>query len=129
LCAIRGRCAIARHGSLEGGSLCSSRLIVLNDRDEAVAAARNGFDIAWLVCAVSQCGADLIDGEVDAAFEVDEGVVAPDVLVDFFAGDNLSGALCQEQEHGKRLRLEPDRVAAFAQLTTGGIECEGAEAN
>jgi hypothetical protein len=49
--------------------------------------------------------------------------------VDFFAGDNLSGAICQKQENGKRLRLEPDQVAAFAQLTTGGIECEGAETN
>ena len=63
--------------------------------DEAVAAAGNGLDITWLVCIVSECGADLVDGEVDAAFEVDEGVVAPDVLVDFFAGDKLSGALCQ----------------------------------
>ena len=33
------------------------------------------------------------------------------------------------QEHGKRLRLEPDKVAAFSQLTIGGIECEGAETN
>jgi hypothetical protein len=97
--------------------------------NEAVTAARNGFDVTWLVCVVSEGGADLIDGEVDAAFEVDECVVSPNVLVDLFAGDNLSGALCQEQEHGKRLRLEPDQVAALTQLTTGGIECEWAETN
>jgi hypothetical protein len=51
------------------------------------------------------------------------------MLVNFFARDSLSGALCQEQEHGKLLRLELYQAAVLAQLTTGGIECEGAEAN
>ena len=51
------------------------------------------------------------------------------LLVDFFARDNLSGALCQEQEHGKLLGVELYQAAALAQLTTGGVECEGAETN
>src|SRR5262249_20338386 len=97
--------------------------------DEAIAAASNGFDITRLFCVISEGGPDLVDGEVDATFEVDEGVVAPDVPMDFFAGDDLSGALCQEQENGERLGPEAHEVAAFAQLTTGGIEREGAETN
>ena len=53
-------------------------------------------NIAWLIRIVSECGADLVDGEFDAALKVDEGVGSPDVPMDFFAGDNLSGALCQQ---------------------------------
>jgi hypothetical protein len=97
--------------------------------NKAISAARDGLDETRVVGVVSKCGANLVDGKVDAPLKIDECVVAPDVLVDFFAGDKLSRAICQEQENGKLLRLQPDQVAAFAQLTIDGIECEGAEAN
>jgi hypothetical protein len=102
---------------------------LLQPADKPIAAPRDGLNVPRLVCIVSQSRADLVDGEVDAAFEVDEGVVAPDVLVNFFAGDNLPRAFYQEQENGKLLRPEPDQVSALAQLTIRGIECEWAEAN
>jgi hypothetical protein len=127
--AAHGGPAIAEQRSFRSESVSCSQTTVFNGRDETVATAGKGLDISWSVRVVSESGTDLIDQEIDAALEVDEGFVAPDVLVDFFAGDDLTGALCEEQENGKRLRPEPYQVATFAQLTISGIEREGAETN
>jgi hypothetical protein len=42
---------------------------------ETVASAWNGFNVSWFMGIIAQSDAYLIDGEVDPALEVDEGVV------------------------------------------------------
>jgi hypothetical protein len=100
-----------------------------NRADETVTVARDCLDKAWFLGIIAQCCSNLVDGEVDAAFEIDKGVVSPDVLVNFFAGDDLSSAFYEQEKNSELLPLELDHTAALAQLAIGGIEFEGAEAD
>jgi hypothetical protein len=47
------------------------------------------------------------------------------MLVNFFARDSLSGALCQEQEYSKCLRLEPDQAATLRNSRLVGSSAKG----
>jgi hypothetical protein len=94
---------------------------VLDRGDEAVPSARDGFDETRICCVVSQRGANLVDGEIDSAVEVDKGV-SPDVLVNFVPRDNLPCMLGKHEQHGELLRLELYRDAALPQLAVDGIK-------
>jgi hypothetical protein len=97
--------------------------------DEAVTAPGYGFDETRLLGIVAQRCANLVDGEVDAAIEVNEGVTIPDALVNFLTGDDLSCAFDQQKKDNNLLRPEFDHVAALAQLTIRNIKLEGAKAD
>src|SRR5215472_7907619 len=97
--------------------------------EKAITAPRNGLNVARLVSIIAQCGAYLIDCKVDAAFEIDERVAAPNMLVNLFAGNDLSCAFYEQLQDSELLRLKLDEITAFAQLAVGEVELEGAEAN
>jgi hypothetical protein len=118
-----------RYGSYRTRSTSFPLLAPLELCDEAVATAGYGFDESWIIRFIAQGRANLINGEVDAAFKIDKGVVAPDALVNFLTGDDLSGALGQQKKDSNLLRPEFDYVAAFAQLAIRSIKLEWAEAN
>ena len=73
--------------------------------------------------------ADLVDGEVDTALEIDEGVISPDLLVNLFAGNDLTSALHEQQQDSKLLRLKLEHMAALTQLTIRRVDFEWTEAN
>jgi hypothetical protein len=96
--------------------------------DEAVAAAGEGFDEARIVSRVSEGFADLVDGGAEGVVEVDDGVFAPEALLEFFAGDDLSGAFEEGGEDFEGLGLELDAEAGFpdfAGLEIDLVEAEG----
>ncbi len=84
---------------------------------KTIAAAGKGLDIAGFGRAVSQRGANLVYGEVDAMLEVDKRRVLPEAALDFFTAHQLIGMLDQKGEHPERLRLELQQPACFAQFT------------
>ena len=118
-----------RHGSYRTRSTSFPLLAPLELCDETVAAAGYGFDESWIIRFIAQCRANLVDGEVDAAFKIDKGVVAPDALVNFLAGDDLSVAFDHQKKDSNLLRPEFDHVATLAQLAIGRIELKWAEAD
>jgi hypothetical protein len=77
-------------------------------KKEAVPAAREGFDEVWMRSIISQRGPNLVDSEIDAAFEIDEGIASPDVLMNLVPGDDLPCPLGKHQQHSELLRLELD---------------------
>ena len=83
---------------------------------------------AWRLGAVAQGLADLVDAEVQAAVEVDEGVLAPQLLADLFARDHLAGPAGQEPQDFERLGRQAHDGAVTAQFSTPGVELEDAEA-
>ena len=63
-------------------------------------------DEARRLRAVVQRAADLVDAEVEAAVEVDEGVGAPQGLADLLARDDLAGPAGEQPQNLERLGRE-----------------------
>lgn len=95
--------------------------------DEPVAAPGNGLNVPGSVRVVVQGRPDLADAMVKATFEVNKDVAAPELLLDFLAGDEFAGARCQQHEKSEWLRLQADGDAEFLQLIVVSIELEDTE--
>src|SRR5579859_7320730 len=83
----------------------------------------------FLSTAVSQRGANLVDREIDASLEIDEGIGSPDVLMNFIPRDDLPRSLGKHQQHGELLRLELYRDGTLPQFAVDRINFKRAEAN
>ena len=62
-------------------------------------------------------------------FEIAEGGVRPELLLQLLAGDDSARLFEKRQQYPERLLLKPDRNAVLAQDTRLGIEFESPEAN
>src|ERR1700752_3623131 len=87
-------------------------------RDESVSAARQGLDVGGLPGIVAQGRAGLEHAEVEAALEVDEGLVTPHDLPQLFAGDQLAGTGGQRRQEAERLRRDGDDDTIAMELAT-----------
>jgi hypothetical protein len=68
------------------------------------------------LCVIIQNRSDSVDSEVQPLLEVHKGVVAPDVLSNFFPRYQLAGATGEQSEHLERLRLQINAPSGFPQL-------------
>ena len=114
---------------LEGVSRRFAAVLGLDRGEEAVTAAGESLDKAGLFRVVRERRANLVDREVDAVFEIDEGGVRPEVQADLFARDHPAGALSEKLKQAEGLRLQPDESAIFAELARTGIEFKRTEAH
>jgi hypothetical protein len=96
-------------------------------RNETIAAAGQSFDEAGILGRIAERFAELIDRGSKAVVEVDDGVAAPEALLNFFAGHQLARAIEKANQDAKGLRLQPDADAGPAQFTGFGISLEKAE--
>jgi hypothetical protein len=130
---IARRRRIRREGWRRGGErrVESTRRLRgwLNRANEAIAAARNGFDEAWCIGVVTQDATEFFDGCVEGMVEIDERVLGPDALTKFLARDQYSRALKQSRQDLKRLTLAADAHAMFAKNTSLKIELENRKTN
>src|ERR1700675_3131865 len=74
-----------------------------NGRNKAISTLREGLYETRFLGAVPQNFTQAVNGFVQTAIEVDEGVVAPQSLGEFFPGYNFAGTLQQQDEYLKRL--------------------------
>jgi len=79
-----------------------------NRRDEAIAALGQRFDVVRRFGLIAQRRADLLDAEVQALLKIYECLATPDLLLDFFSGDQLARMAGQQAEDLERLRLQFD---------------------
>ena len=100
-----------RHGCEVHGGF--RRVQPLHGRDEPVAAFGQGFDVAGVFGGVGQRFAYLIDRRAQAVVEVDHGLGAPDLLLQFLAGNDFSRTAEQDGQQLKRLTLQLDANAAL----------------
>ncbi len=103
--------------------------LILQGRDEAVAFAGEGLDEAGLVWGVTERLAEFVDGGVEALFEVDKSGAVPEVVLEFLAADDLTGAFKKEGQDLEWLALQADACAELTEIAGGGFEFERAEAD
>ena len=99
----------------------------LNLTEEAISAARHGFDIARLVSRFAHHVAELLDGGVDAVIEFHDGVVRPKAKTDLVAQHHFAGMFQQHEKDLARLFAQTQADTVFAQLAGPGIELERPE--
>ena len=100
---------------------------VLHGGDEAVSAAGEGFDVTGAGSGISQGFAHLVNGSVEAVVEVDEGVGGPELLLQLFARDDVSGMIEEQSEHLEGLALQAQLDATLAQFSRAEVELEDSE--
>jgi len=72
--------------------------------------------------------AELVDGFVEAVFEIDKSFIGPEVPLDIFAGDDGTGMLEEHEEDFEGLAGKTELDAMLAELAGGGIQFERVEA-
>jgi hypothetical protein len=72
--------------------------------------------------------ANLADDRIDARLHIDEDVLAPQLIDDVTAGDELTSTFDEKDEEIHRLSFESDRAAVTAQRVRRDIELEVAKA-
>jgi hypothetical protein len=80
--------------------------------------------IARLLGIVVQYLADFADSAVNAVVGIEKGVLAPDLLGDFFAGDELTFLLDQYKQHLYRNALELKRATVLPEFEGSQIDLE-----
>lgn len=95
--------------------------------DEAVAAARNGFDKGRVFGVIAECLAEAFDGGIEAGFEVHKGVRGPEGGTEFVAGDKLAAMLEEFQEDLIGLVLKTQLSAVTEELGSARVELKDTE--
>ena len=76
--------------------------------EEPVATTGNCFNETRVLGRVAQAVTDLIDGRGQTVVEIDNSAVAPELLLQFFPGDQFAGVLDQHNQHAEGLSLQAD---------------------
>jgi hypothetical protein len=100
----------------------------LHRGDEAVALTRNGLDEAGRFGIVIERAAQSGDGDIEAAVEIDKGVLTPKLDAELFAGTDLAGVLREEPQQAVLLGGETYEEPGTAEFPGTEIQLEGAEA-
>ena len=124
--AARAGAAVLAVAPAPGGPPAAGRrsLDALRGGDEAVAAAGQRLHEARGLGVVVERVADLHDAEVQAALEVDEDVLAPEVATQLLARDEPAGLPDEERQDPSRLLLEANGLAVPPELPGAQVELE-----
>ncbi len=99
-----------------------------NRRQKTISPPGNCLHIDRSVRVVVQHGPYLLDALVQPVIEVDVGLIAPDLLLNFLAGDELAGLAGKKCQNPEWLRGQLEGRAIFAQFFAVEIELEYPEA-
>ena len=89
--------------------------------DETIAPARNGLDKTRIVRSIAQSRAKFLDRGVQAVIEGNIGVRRPELLLNFFARNELAGALKQQGQYLEGLVLQANLQPAFCEYALANI--------
>jgi hypothetical protein len=117
-CAVCGRAA----------GLCVRTRNVLDRRNEAVAAARDGFNEAGVFGGFAQCLPKSLYGGVEVVVEFHKRIRRPQPVAEFFSRYNAAGSLQKKSERLKRFLLQLDQLALSSQLASPKMNLEESEA-
>ena len=97
--------------------------------NKAVATARESFDEAGFFGGIAKNIPEFFDGAVQAVFEIYEGVMRPQFLLQLLTGDDFAGALQQKLENLEGLLGKTNATAVLMEFTGRWVQCVGPETN
>jgi hypothetical protein len=92
--------------------------------NEPIAAAGKGLDESRTIGIITECQPYLVDAVMDPVLEVDEGIIAPKLLLDLLSANEASCSSSKKGEDFEGLRLELDGAAVFDELAATRIQRE-----
>ena len=98
-------------------------------RDESITFPGKGLDKAGIVGRIAQSITQLLDGSVDAVFEVDEAPIRPEGGTQLFTGDDRARVFEKQREKAEGLALKLDERAFPPEFTPVKVGFEDAEAD
>ena len=96
--------------------------------NEPVAAPRHGLDVTRCFRVVAKRVPDLLDGEVETVLKIYNGLVAPDLVPDFFPRYQLGRVTNEQGEDFERLRRQMKKDTGPPQLRCLEVQFEDTEA-
>src|SRR5262245_57372619 len=96
-------------------------------RDEPIPVSRDGLDKTRRAGVVAESEPDPSQAKGEAAREVHERSLAPEMPLELLPADDLAGATDEQQQRPRGLSGEMDPAARFAQLSRSLVELEGPE--
>src|SRR5713101_9603940 len=90
--------------------------------DEPVALAQGGFHKERVFGVVIQRRTDFANGIIDAVLGIEEEVLPPDLLDDFFSLDQVTLVFSQQDQQLHGLALQTEAMASTTELEAIGIE-------
>ena len=99
----------------------------LHLRNEPVSPPRQCFDVARVLGIVVEHLAQLLDVGIQAVFEVNDGVIRPEVFAEFLASDEFAGMFQQNRKNGDGLALELELRTVLPQLSRLPVEFKRSE--
>src|SRR6516165_6711007 len=94
---------------------------------KAIAVFRDGFDVSRVLRIIGERLPEFPDGSIQAGFEINEGIVRPELFLEFLAADNFAGAGSQRSQQQHRLLLEANFPSVFAEFARSKVGQKGAE--
>jgi hypothetical protein len=95
--------------------------------EEAIAALRNGLDIAWVFGVIVQRLPEFSDRYTEAAVEVNKGVAWPEASSKLLATYDFSGMFQKHEEEKIGLLLQSYQSPVLQELRRGGVYLKLAE--
>src|SRR5258708_9601395 len=90
---------------------------VLHSANETISSAGNGLDKSGTTRRITQDFANLVDRGIQAVVEVNEGVGGPELVAQFFSGNDDAWTFEEECQKRKRLGLQADTRSLLAKFS------------
>jgi hypothetical protein len=97
--------------------------------DEAIATLWESFDVAGCFGVIPEGRSELLDGSIQAVFEIYKGIGGPKPALKLLSSEDFAGTLKKNGENLSRLSLQPDLVAVPSKFSGDQVDLKRSEAN
>src|SRR5205085_9945712 len=96
-------------------------------RNKSISTTRQSLDVARGLGSIVESSPYLADTKIKAVLKIDKSLRAPNLFPQFFAGDQVAAARCQDGQDFSGLRPQLDGHSGFSQLSRDRIELKNSE--
>ncbi len=115
------------HGRRERADESGPRAFLARVRQKAISAPGQRLDESWGARVVAKSGPDLLDAGVQAPFEMNVGLLAPELAAQLLAGHDFARPAREDGEDPNRLRGKLQGLPVPVELQSGQVQLETIE--